>query len=265
MLANFHTHTTFCDGKNTPEEIVLCAIENGFDAIGFSGHVNTPFDLSYCMQDTAGYVAEIKRLKEKYKGKLNIYLGIEEDMYALVNRQDYDYIIGSKHYLFNGAKYFSIDSSCDTLQECLDLFEGNALALAKNYYETFCNYILKRKPDIVGHFDLITKFEETGTQWFLNNADYMNLAERYISEVADKAIFEINTGAMARGIRKTPYPSTNLIYVLKKYNGKVILSSDSHSAETLSFCFEETKKLLRDIGFDSIYEFDKRMFKKRVL
>ncbi len=38
MLANYHTHTTYCDGKNTPEEIVLCAIEKGFTSIGFSGH-----------------------------------------------------------------------------------------------------------------------------------------------------------------------------------------------------------------------------------
>ncbi len=38
MIANFHTHTVFCDGRNTPEEVVLSAIEKGFSAIGFSGH-----------------------------------------------------------------------------------------------------------------------------------------------------------------------------------------------------------------------------------
>ena len=33
---DLHMHTTFCDGKNTPEEIVLYAIDKGFSAIGFS-------------------------------------------------------------------------------------------------------------------------------------------------------------------------------------------------------------------------------------
>ena len=79
MPANFHTHTLFCDGKSTPEEVVLAAIEKGFSAIGFSGHGYTPFDTSYCMNDTAGYVAEVKHLKEKYKNAIQVYLGVEED------------------------------------------------------------------------------------------------------------------------------------------------------------------------------------------
>ena len=62
MLTNFHTHTVFCDGKNTPEEMVLSAIEKGFTALGFSGHGLTSFDPGYCLRDTAGYRAEILRL-----------------------------------------------------------------------------------------------------------------------------------------------------------------------------------------------------------
>ena len=46
LIANYHTHTTFCDGQNTAEEVVLSAIDKGFSSIGFSGHGTTPFDLS---------------------------------------------------------------------------------------------------------------------------------------------------------------------------------------------------------------------------
>ena len=35
---NFHTHTQFCDGKSTAEEMLLSAIDKGFSALGFSGH-----------------------------------------------------------------------------------------------------------------------------------------------------------------------------------------------------------------------------------
>ncbi|MBQ7974646.1 MAG: hypothetical protein IJ300_03045 [Clostridia bacterium] len=46
---NLHTHSLYCDGKNTLEELTEAAIERGFSSIGFSGHCYTPFDSSYCM------------------------------------------------------------------------------------------------------------------------------------------------------------------------------------------------------------------------
>ena len=110
-LVNFHTHTTFCDGESTAEEVVLSAIEKGFSVIGFSGHATTPFDLTYCMQDTEGYIAEVRRLKEKYDGKIRIHLGIEEDAMAQVDRSRFEYVIGSLHYCRVDGVYYSIDSS----------------------------------------------------------------------------------------------------------------------------------------------------------
>ena len=68
-MYSYHIHSTFSDGKNTPEEIVLAAIEKGFIAIGFSDHGFTNYDLRYCMKDQTGYVNEIKKLKEKYKNQ----------------------------------------------------------------------------------------------------------------------------------------------------------------------------------------------------
>lgn len=47
--SNYHTHSTFCDGKDTPEEMVLEAIRLGCPEIGFSGHSYTDFDETYCM------------------------------------------------------------------------------------------------------------------------------------------------------------------------------------------------------------------------
>ena len=44
MKTNYHTHTTWCDGKDTPEAVVVAAIEKGFYAIGFSSHAMLPED-----------------------------------------------------------------------------------------------------------------------------------------------------------------------------------------------------------------------------
>ena len=65
MKSNLHTHTTFCDGKSTVEEDVLSAIDKGFYSIGFSGHSANIYG-TYGLKDTDGYIAEVKRIREKY-------------------------------------------------------------------------------------------------------------------------------------------------------------------------------------------------------
>lgn len=254
MLSNLHTHSLFCDGKNTIEEMVISAIEKGFCSIGLSGHAYTDFDLTYCMTDTDGYIKEVLRLKEKYKKDIQIYLGTEEDSACLVDRTKYDYIIGSSHYFNVNGKYLDVDLDYESFKSALKVFKGDVLLLAENYYSNFCKYINTRKPDIIGHFDLITKFDELDDSIFLKNENYNKIAEKYIKIAAESGcIFEVNTGAISRGYRTSVYPSENLLHILKKLDSKIILTSDSHSADTIDFYFDETKAVLRDIGFKHQY------------
>ena len=57
IRANFHTHSTFCDGRNTPQQMVDRALELGFVALGFSGHMDPEV-----VMDWPAYSAEVKRL-----------------------------------------------------------------------------------------------------------------------------------------------------------------------------------------------------------
>ena len=265
MLCNLHTHTTFCDGASKPEEIVSAAINQGFSTIGFSGHGRTDFDLRYCIQDMEGYRREILRLQKEYQDQIQIYLGIEEDAFSPVLRKNYEYIIGSCHYLLVGNEYFSLDSGPDYFERCLAQFES-PLAMARAYYQTFCHYIHQRKPDIIGHFDLITKFDELGTSLFLEDPAYWTLAEEAIRDAAKAGcIFEVNTAAWSKGLRTAPYPATPLLRVLKECGAKIILSSDSHSTETLSQNFDAAKALLKEIGFSSLYIYDQKKFKEQAI
>ena len=254
MLTNFHMHTTFCDGKNTAEEMVLSSIQKGFNSIGFSGHGYTDFDDSFCLKNTAEYIAEIKRLKEKYKHKIQIYLGVEEDLLQPVNRRDFDYIIGSSHYFTIGNVRFPIDHTYQILVDGLKYYNGDPLIMAEDYYKTFCDYILARKPDIVGHFDLLTKFDQKNAPLFLGNEKYYQIAEKYLEQaIKSQCIFEVNTGAMARGYRTTPYPDERLLFLLKKADAKLILSSDSHNVSTIDFGLNQVREMLKDIGFNYVY------------
>lgn len=254
MLSDFHVHTQFCDGKSNAEETVQKAIERGFTAIGFSSHGYTDFDLRYCMKDTEGYIAEINRLKKKYEKDIQIYLGIEEDTFHPVSRREFDYIIGSSHYFFKDGKYYPVDSNEDVFAKCIEVFGGDALAMTNSYYSAFCDYILKRKPDIIGHFDLLTKFDEKQYFMFINNPDYIKLAEQYVEKACQAdCLFEVNTGAISRGYRTTPYPAENLLHIIKKHGKGVILTSDSHIADNIAFGFKDAEKLLSDIGFEFVY------------
>ena len=254
ISANFHTHSTFCDGKNSPEEMVKAAIEKGFSAIGFSGHGFTEFDQRYCMKDTEGYLAEIRRLQIEYQNRIQIYLGVEEDTFSPVKRNDFEYLIGSSHYLYLDGAYYPVDSGLTRLEKCMDLFAWDAVKLAEAYYQSFCRYLKSRKPDIIGHFDLITKFDESGRAYFLDQPGYQTVAEKYLKEAAGFGLlFEVNTGAMARGLRTAPYPQEYLLYRLKELEARLILSSDCHEAKYLDAYFEETRKMLLDIGFRYVY------------
>jgi len=254
MLTNYHTHTTFCDGRSTPEEVVLTAIEKGFDALGFSGHGLTLFDQRYCTRDEEGYISAVTALKKKYSDRIQLYLGAEEDVLSPVDRTRYEYIIGSSHYFTARGSYYPIDSGIDYFNRCLELFEGDPLALAESYFQTFCRYLSKRRPDIIGHFDLITKFDERERPLFFEDPAYVRLSERYLLQaLKSDCLFEVNTGAISRGYRTSPYPGPQLLHTLKKHGGRLVLCSDSHHKDTLDFGFTECRKMLRDVGFEYVY------------
>lgn len=258
MLTNFHTHTNFCDGKNTPEEVVLAAIEKGFSTIGFSGHGYTPFDDRYCMADTPAYIAEIRRLKPLYADQIQILLGVEEDAHYPLDKSNYDYSIGSSHYFLLNGKYYPIDSGYDYFREWITAWDYNIPRLTENYYSHFCDYLRREKPTIIGHFDLITKFDEKYEHLFLENPEYNALAEKYTAIALESgSIFELNTGAISRGYRNTPYPAPNLLRLIKNAGSSVILSSDSHSVDTLDFGFADARLLLKDEGFQYVYSLTK--------
>lgn len=257
MLTNYHTHTSFCDGANTPEEIVLYAIDRGFDAIGFSSHGYTEYDLRYCMKDTEGYIAEIHRLKQKYCSKIKIYLGVEEDSHSpLPNREEFDFIIGSCHYFLKDGKHYPFDSTIDHFKSCLELYSYGIPLMAEEYFSHFCSYLRKYRPDMIGHYDYLTKYDEMLGNIISDSKEYRSIALKHTKDLAQEGfIFEVNTGAISRGFSSNTYPCEELLRVIKNSNSGVCLASDSHKIETLDACFIEMKRLLKDIGFTKVYNF----------
>jgi len=250
MRANFHTHTTYCDGRLTPEEMVKAAIAHGCAALGFSGHSYEPIDELTCMSrdGTFEYMREIKQLREKYAGEIDIFLGIEQEPYYGRPTEGFDYIIGAVHYVKVGEGYVSVDDGAEAQRRAVYTYFGDDYyAMAERYFETVAKI---DTADIIGHFDLITKYNFDGKLFDESHPRYVDAALSAMDEVLKShRLFEVNTGAMFRFGKLEPYPSAFLLRELHKRGGEVILSSDSHDAESLCYKFDEMRDLLRGIGF----------------
>lgn len=248
ILTDLHMHTTFCDGRNTPEEMVLAAVVRGMERIGFSEHSPVPFDEAGGMaeEDVSAYIEEISALKEKYAGTIGILCGLERDYYSELDISAFDYVIGSVHYVKKNGVFISVDDTPEILKKGItEHYNGDIYSLAEDYYDNLAHVVEKTGADIIGHFDLITKFAEAGVKLDTDHPRYI-AAWQHAADclIPSGRPFEINTGAIARGWRSEPYPDARIMDYIRRRGGSFILSSDSHSADTIAFRFEKYEYLL---------------------
>lgn len=258
--SNCHTHTVFCDGNNTAEEMVQRAVSLGFESLGFSVH--SPMNIENCYaidpKRIDEYINTILSLKEKYKDKIEIYNGIELDSnWDFVDISKFDYIIGSVHHLHCPGRIYAVDESEEETKECVEKeFDGDPLSYAKCYYSELARFLCELKPDVIGHFDLIEKFNNKGKLFDTTDPDYQTLVKVYLDKICDScpdSIFEVNTGAMFRMGNDNPYPAEFILRHLKERNMKITISSDAHCTDALDFGFEKVQAICKKCGFDEAY------------
>lgn len=256
-LQNLHTHTCYCDGADAPEEIVITAMNKGHMSIGFSGHSYMDYSPMFKEKGdkTEAYKKDILALKEKYRNRIKIYLGLEVDMYSNPDMSGFDYLIGAVHYLKCGEEYVGFDKTAADVEDIIKrYFNGNGMEYARAYYQTLAQLPDFGKFDIVGHFDLITKHCETRDFFDTSSKEYINAAFEAAEALAGKIpFFELNTGAIARGYRTSPYPSVTMIKELKRLGFGVVITSDCHDKSKLDYKFNEAAELLKSCGFKEKY------------
>jgi len=254
-LQNLHTHTTFCDGKSTTEEMVKTAIEFGMDSLGFSGHspYPAPFQESWVMaaQDVHHYREEILRLRKKYAGQIEIFLGLEQDILSPLPKGHYDYLIGSVHGLVENGQLISVDESEAAFRRAVEEhFGGDPLTFAERYFQLVSQVPDRTGCQIVGHFDLICKFNEGDRLFDTSHPRYCTAALDALDVLKQRAvILEINTGAMSRGYRTAPYPASELLRAMRERNIPICITSDAHNAKDLLHAFDAAAELARSCGY----------------
>ena len=261
---NLHTHSVWDDGVNTLEEMALAASAAGLTSLGFSIHSYMPFPSCWTIEQSRvpDYTIAVSNLRDKLSGTIAIYHGVEWDLLSAMPLDGFDYVIGSIHHIQALGQGSCVDNTPQmTKQYIADLFDGSADAAAEAYFAQYEALAKVAKVDIVGHFDLLTKFDETDYCYDSDSPRFRAAALAAMDAlVAADKIFEINTGAISRGYRKTPYPSRALLLELARRKARITVSADAHAASDVAFGFAEAEALAYDCGFTEVWQFDGRGF-----
>lgn len=264
ITSTLHNHCTMCDGKSSPDEMISAAISAGFTDFGMSCHGYAPFDPEYSIPGEKIYQNAMAGLKKKYAGKIRLYTGIEEDLFApSACPEKYDYIIGDVHYAHDKkhGRYVAIDGSAEDFLNARDsVYGGNALDLVKEYFE---NMVLaaEKKPDVLGHFDLIVKNNLENRFFDEESREYTEAALQALRACNSQGVvFEVNTGAVVKKRRSLPYPAPFLLKELCDIGGRVTLSADCHNAAFITGELDTALKLVKNAGFKKICLWEKGGF-----
>ncbi|MBR1407334.1 MAG: histidinol-phosphatase HisJ family protein [Clostridia bacterium] len=257
---NLHMHTVFDDGKDTCRGMLEACLQQGITSAGISLHSPLPFENDWSAAETAPFLAEMRRQKEAFEGRLTVYTGIEMDVLstAVVDDSPFDYVIGSVHHLPVRENPPGVDHMPEvTARLIAEDFGGDADAAAEMYFRELLRVAENPRMAVCGHFDLLTKFDEKYRFFDPESPRYRRAALYAMDALCDAGkIFEVNTGAISRGWRSSPYPSTELLRELRKRNGRVTVSSDAHSRDAVACAFPQAEALLLDCGFTELWVFD---------
>lgn len=237
LRANYHTHTSFCDGDNAAEEMVRRALDLGFYHLGFSGHMDPDIHM-----DWPAYVAEINRLKDAYADRLDILMGVELDnLYDPSSCPGAEYVIGSTHFLpVQTPTPMSVDNTAQMLEDlCRDYYGGDWYRLCRSYYDLEAQVYDRTHCTFVGHFDLVTRFNDQMHAFDETDRRYLGPALEAMEYLVGEGVpFEVNCGAINRGRKAEPYPRQELLQALHDLGGQILINSDAHQAERLDGGFD---------------------------
>ncbi|MGN0729340.1 histidinol-phosphatase [Treponema sp.] len=276
VKSNFHTHSTFCDGKNTPEEIVAAALERNLDILGFSSHSMYPFSSGWHIPSNShrDYADEIQRLKKKYSGKIKIYTGFEADYIPGICAPDFesyrefdpDFLIGSVHFVPCREGFFEADGNPQDVRRAIDcFFGGNVKKAVQEYFFLEREMLAKCYFTFLGHADLIRLQNLKGAPLFDENASWYKKELKETARAAARAgvCVEVNTGGILRSGMKAPYPSPYFLSLLRELDVPVTINSDAHSAEGIDWWFEEAVEYIKKSGYTELSYYEDGLLKSQ--
>ena len=264
MLFNFHTHTNYCDGEATAEEMVTQAITDKFSVLGFSTHSPVPFasDWNTPVSELPKYFTDIAEAQKKHGSEIEILLGLEVDYISgEQNLSDFDkykldYMLGGVHYvghLANGQNWELDWNPTHFAKGLKEAFGNNENKMLRAFFNSV-NELIEQKPDILAHLDLIKKFNN-GNRFFDENGQvFESLVIETLALAAEKeVIVEINTRGWYKGNSNRFYPDQRFFKKAKELKVPLTISSDAHHPSEFKKGLKEVSELLVQQNINEIY------------
>lgn len=249
FLSDMHVHTKYCNhAVGEMEDYVLSAINKGFRLIGFSEHIETARYHRKNWLDKGElliYHNEGLMLREKYKEKIKILIGIEVGLdpenYDTTNRlislKPWDYVGLSHHYLYYNDKCINFASTVP--EEINKVKESGLNALTSRYFQNLLDGIQKiSRKDFLFHFDLPKK---SHPDLIFSTSD-LHIIDEIIDLAAKMDIgFEINSCGFDT-LCRSQFPGDSILKKILAAKINVVIGSDSHAPEQIGRHFEKIKE-----------------------
>lgn len=255
---NFHSHTQFCDGRESMARMAGQALACGMKHYGFTPHSPIPLPSSCNMSALAvpDYVAEFQRLKELYAGRINLYLSMEidylGDRWGATNPYfdtiPLDYRLSSVHFVStpDGEREVDVDGRPQNFRaKMAEHFDNDIHYVVDSFYARTLAMIEKGGFDILGHFDKIGFNASSFSPGIENEPWYRRHIDNVIDAVrATDIIVEINTKAYPAPVGSTLaqeavyeprlFPSPDVIRRLVSAGLPLAVNSDAHYSSRIT-------------------------------
>jgi histidinol-phosphatase (PHP family) len=255
-LTDYHVHTPLCrHASGWPTEYALRARELGFREIGFADHspMREAFDdWRMLIEELPRYVEEVERarlavpeVRIRMGLEVDFLRGCEEWVRELAGMADWDFFIGSVHYLPEGWEV-------DNPKYLRRYREEDPERIWSEYWSVYREMVLSGLFDFVGHPDLPKKFG------IRPSGDLGRFYRPVIEAMAEADVaFELNTAGLRKDCREI-YPEPAFLRMACELGVPCLMNSDAHAVSELGADFGVGLGCLREAGYRAVCRFEGR-------
>ncbi|KAJ3402942.1 histidinol-phosphatase [Chytriomyces confervae] len=281
MPISLHSHSgQYCKhAKGTLRQVVEAALSKHFSIYGLSEHMprTRPQDLypeetQLAMQpsDTdsqfRAFLVEARQLQTEFKGRIELLVGMETELIhkdsldhaaTLVRELNLDYLVGSVHHVhqipidFDEAMYAQAEAKAFELASETGRSNGISATecLFRDYFDAQHELLVRLKPAVVGHFDLVCMFRPNHGL----SKETWDRIRRNVDVIAEYGgIVEINSRAWKKGLPGA-YPQKSILEVMQSKGVRFCLSDDSHGPDDVGMHYSKLHAYLLQVGVNEIH------------
>lgn len=248
MIADSHMHSSFSSDSESPaEEMLRQAMRLGMKSVCLTDHYDKDYINDGFRLDTAAYLDTLARLREKYRGKLEVRIGVElglqlhlkEWLEAYVKDNPFDFAIGSMHMVAGRDPYYpETVAGMDETELIREYFRETEQNLASCHcFQT------------LGHLDYLVRYLPGAAQSY-SYAAYADEIDAVLKRLVEYQVaLELNTAGLRYPMRRTN-PGAEVLKRYRELGGEMVtVGADAHRPEDVGAGFAQAEELLRSCGF----------------